>query len=75
MKRVMQDSPFHYEKIMIQQLAMHREEKRREKNFPNRSEQEHFVWEMLYDNYVIMCEAELRWIQQFREGLEHFKNI
>ena len=75
MKRVMQDSPFLYEKIMIQQLAMHREEKRREKNFPNRSEQEHFVWEMLYDNYVIMCEAELQWIQQFREGLEHFKNI
>ena len=31
MKRVMQDSPFLYEKIMIQQLAMHREEKRREK--------------------------------------------
>lgn len=71
----MQDSPFLYEKIMIQQLAMHREEKRREKNFPNRSEQEHFVWEMLYDNYVIMCEAALRWTQQFREELEHFKNL
>ena len=62
-----------YENVMTQQLAMHREEKRREKNFPNRSEQEHFVWEMLYDNFVVMCEAELRWIQQFREGLEHFR--
>ena len=69
----MQDSPFLYEKIMIQQLAMHREEKRREKNFPNRSEQEHFVWEMLYDNFVMMCEADLNWIQQFREGLQHFR--
>ena len=62
-----------YENVMTQQLAMRREEKRREKNFPNRSEQEHFVWEMLYDNFVVMCEAELRWIQQFREGLEHFR--
>lgn len=62
-----------YEKIMTQQLAMRKEEKRREKNFPNRSEQEHFVWEMLYENFVMTCEAELRWIQQFREGLEHFR--
>ena len=62
-----------YEKTMTQQLAMRREEKRREKNFPNRSEQEHFVWEMIYDNFVLMCEAELRWIQQFREGLEQYK--
>ena len=62
-----------YEKIMTQQLAMRKEEKHREKNFPNRSEQEHFVWEMLYSNFVTMCEAELRWIQQFREGLKHFR--
>lgn len=62
-----------YEKTMTQQLAMRKEEKRREKNFPNRSEQEHFVWEMIYDNFVRMCEAELFWIQQFREGLEHYK--
>lgn len=62
-----------YEKTMTQQLAMRKEEKRREKNFPNRSEQERFVWEMIYGNFVQMCEAELRWIKQFREGLEHYK--
>ena len=62
-----------YEKIMTRQLAMRKEEKCREKNFPNRSEQEHFVWEMLCENFVMMCEAELRWIQQFREGLGHFR--
>ena len=62
-----------YEKIMTQQLAMRREEKCREKNFPNRSKQEHFMWEMIYDNFVMMCEAELCWIQSFREGLEHLK--
>ncbi len=62
-----------YEETMTQQLAMRKEEKRREKNFPNRTEQEHFVWEMIYDNFVRMCEVELCWIQQFREGLEHYK--
>ena len=62
-----------YEKTMTQQLAMHKEEKRREKDFPNRSEQEHFVWEMIYHNYCVTCEAELQWIQQFREGLKKYR--
>lgn len=26
-----------------------------------------------HGNYVMMCEAELRWIQQFCEGLEQFR--
>ncbi len=44
-----------YEETMTQQLAMRKEEKRREKNFPNRTKQEHFVWEMIYDNFVRIC--------------------
>lgn len=60
-----------YEKTVTQQLALHREEKCREKNFPNRTPQEHLVWEMIYDNFCIMCETELAWIQDFRKKLKN----
>ncbi len=59
-----------YKKIIEQQTAMRQEEKKRRKNFPNRSKQEQYIWEMLYDNIRMGYEAELQWIHQFLDGLE-----
>lgn len=58
-----------YEDTMKQQVAMQQEEKIRQKNFPNRSRQEQYIWEMVYENLRMEYETELQWIRQLREGL------
>ena len=40
---------------------------------PNRSEQEHYVWDQIYDNLCQSYEAELQWTLRFREGLKALK--
>jgi DNA-binding PadR family transcriptional regulator len=62
-----------YEDEIRGQKSYFLEEKRREKNFPNRNEREQFIWEMLYENMVASYEAELKWLEQFRKGLEKWK--
>lgn len=59
-----------YEIIISEQLAMRKEEKRRQKNFPNRSRQEQCIWEGIYENLQMALEAEQNWIQQFRKNLK-----
>lgn len=59
-----------YEEIINEHIAMQKEEKKRQKNFPNRSKQEQYIWEMVYDNLRMEYESEMQWIHQFREGLE-----
>lgn len=56
-----------YEQIIQEQLAMRKEEKRRKKNFPDRSEVEKYIWEGIYDNLQMSLEAELRWLENFRK--------
>lgn len=62
-----------YEEQVREQIAMRQEEKRRQKYFPNRSEQERYVWDQIYDNLCQSYEAELQWTVQFREGLKALK--
>ena len=62
-----------YEEQVREQIAMRQEEKRRQKYFPNRSEQEHYVWDQIYDNLCQSYEAELQWTVRFREGLKALK--
>ena len=62
-----------YEEQVREQISMRQEEKRRQKYFPNRSEQEHYVWDQIYDNLCQSYEAELQWTLRFREGLKALK--
>lgn len=62
-----------YEETVKQQAAMYREEKKRQVNFPNRSEKERFLWEMTYENICMTYESELRWIEQLRGGMQKFR--
>lgn len=58
-----------YEDILLARLAMLAEELRRRRNFPDRSREERFVWDMAYENLQESCQGELNWIRRFRTGL------
>ena len=48
---------------------MYKEKQRREKHFKDRTNQEDFIWKMLYENMIMSYENELKWIEKVKEGL------
>ncbi len=53
-------------------VAMYKEIKRRKKYFPERSEKESYIWNMLYDNMIQTYEAELTWVENFKQGMHNW---
>lgn len=57
-------------KIKLEELiAMYREIKNRKRNFPDRNEKETYIWNMLYDNMIGSYETEVKWVDNFKEGI------
>ncbi|WP_195431118.1 helix-turn-helix transcriptional regulator [Clostridium sp. D46t1_190503_E9] len=58
-----------YELEVKEYISMYKEEQRREKHFKDRTNQEYFIWKMLYENMIMSYENELNWIEKVRKGL------
>lgn len=58
-----------YEAEVKKYISMYKEEQRREKHFKDRTNQEYFIWKMLYENMIMSYENELKWIEKVKEGL------
>ncbi len=63
-----------YEENIQAQIALHKEQKRRKQYFPDRNQQESFIWGMLCENIIFLYQAELEWIRVFKEGMQGIKD-
>lgn len=71
LKKAELDSLLDKYKARIEEIiALYRESKRRKKNFPERNKKESYIWNMLYNNMIQTYEAEIGWVETFKEGIK-----
>lgn len=58
-----------YEKEIEEQLTIQKEKYDREKDWPNRSQRETFLWNMISVNLMSTYQSELAWVRKFRQQL------
>ena len=58
-----------YEKDIEAQLNMQKEKYDREKDWPNRSPRETFLWNMISVNLMSTYQNELAWVRKVRQQL------
>lgn len=61
-----------YEKTIEMQLTHQKEKYDREKDWPNRSPRETFLWNMVAVNLMSTFQSELDWIKKVRKQLQRF---
>ncbi len=59
-----------YEEVVKECYARETEVQKRQTNFPARSSRETYIWDMISRNLQSAYQAELRWITEFRAGLQ-----
>ncbi len=58
-----------YEYEVHMQSLMYREQKRRNRINPARTERESYLWDMISDNWIAFYENELAWVRKLRKEL------
>jgi DNA-binding PadR family transcriptional regulator len=58
-----------YEEEVTVQLAMAGEQKQRNRNSPQRTSRETYLWQMIAENQIAFYESEVRWVQKLRREL------
>lgn len=58
-----------YEKEIEEQLILQKEKYDREKDWPNRSQRETFLWNMISVNLMSTYQSELAWVRKVRQQL------
>ncbi|MDF2654284.1 MAG: putative transcriptional regulator [Bacillota bacterium] len=61
-----------YEKTIEVQLTLQKEKYDREKDWPNRSQRETFLWNMVAVNLMSTFQNELDWVRKVRKQLQRF---
>ena len=64
-----------YEKVIENQLVIQKEKYDREKDWPNRSARETFLWNMVSVNLMSTFHNELDWIRKIRKQLQRFEEL
>ena len=62
-----------YEKEIEMQLTLQKEKFDREKDWPNRSPRETFLWNMISVNLMSTFQSELAWVRKVRQQLSRIK--
>jgi Predicted transcriptional regulators len=62
-----------YEKQIEHQLDLQKEKFDREKDWPNRSSRETFIWNMLSVNLMSSFQSELAWVRKVRQQLSRME--
>lgn len=63
-----------YEKTIETQLTLQKEKYDREKDWPNRSPRETFLWNMVSVNLMSTFQSELDWSRKVRKQLQRFNS-
>ncbi len=62
-----------YEKELETQLILHKEKSDRQKDWPNRSPRESFLWNMISANLMSTFQNELNWVRKIRQQMSRFE--
>jgi len=63
-----------YEKEIATQLTLQKEKYDREKDWPNRSSRETFLWNMISVNLMSTFQSELAWVRKVRQQLSRIES-
>lgn len=62
-----------YEEEITVQLAMAGEQKQRNRNSPQRTPREAYLWKMIAENQIALYYSELNWVRRVRRELDEYK--